>query len=57
MPRKVTCNVIEAVEDGFLTYEDVAKAALSYLSEDEVKDMARMNDWYLPTLDDDLEYD
>lgn len=45
--RKVTGNVISAVEDGFLSWETVAKAALAYMSEDDVADMAQSNDWAL----------
>lgn len=45
--REVTDNVISAVEDGFLSWESVAKAALRYMSEDDVADMAQANDWAL----------
>ena len=45
--RKITGNVISAVEDGFLSWETVAKAALKYMSEDDVADMAQSNDWAL----------
>ena len=45
--REVTDNVISAVEDGFLSWETVAKAALRYMSEDDVADMAQANDWAL----------
>ncbi|MDD4643720.1 MAG: hypothetical protein PHW90_01680 [Bacilli bacterium] len=43
--RKVTNDVISAVEDGFLSWEEVAKACLNYMSEDDVEDMARLEDW------------
>ena len=43
--RKVTNDVISAVEDGFLDWETVARAALNYLSEDDVEDMAEINGW------------
>ena len=43
--RKITDDVISAVEDGFLSWETVAKAALVYMSEDDVADMAQINDW------------
>ena len=45
--RKITNDVISAVEDGFLSWETVAKAALKYMSEDDVADMAQINDWAL----------
>lgn len=45
--RKITGDVLSAVEDGFLSWEAVAKAALGYMSEDDVADMAQINDWAL----------
>ena len=44
MPRKVTNKLIELVEDGALSWEAVARAALCYMSEDDVADMARSNE-------------
>jgi len=54
--RRVTNDIINAVEDGFLDWEEVARAALKYMSEDEVEDMARLNDWLIAD-DEDLEED
>lgn len=39
--RKTTIAVIENVENGLLTWEAVARACLSYMSEYDVDDMAR----------------
>ena len=41
--RKVTCELIEAVENGLLSWESIARASLSYMSEDDVRDMAEYN--------------
>lgn len=51
--RKVTNDVISAVEDGFLDWEAVARAALDYLSENEVIDMVEMNAWSIVTEDEE----
>lgn len=55
--RKVTNDVISAVEDGLLDWEEVARACLNYLSEDDVEDMVRLNGWAITDdeLFDDLE--
>jgi hypothetical protein len=43
--RKITDRVWQLAEDGLLTWETIAKEALSYMSEDDVADMARCADW------------
>lgn len=45
MTRQATTQLIEMVEDGLLTWEDIAMAALNYMSESDVKDMAECNDF------------
>ena len=55
--RRVTNDVISAVEDGFLDWETVARAALDYLSEDEVIDMVEINDWAIADDEEDEEDD
>lgn len=50
--RETTCKLIELAEEGCLTWEAIGRAALCYLSEDDVTEMARMNE-LLP--DDDEE--
>lgn len=42
--RRRTNELIEAVESGILSWEAIARAALCYLSEDDVADMAHLND-------------
>lgn len=51
--RRFTDDVISAVEDGFLSWEEVARACLGYMSEDEVEAMVRSEDWAIA--DDDVE--
>ena len=41
--RKVTNQLIGLVDDGVLSWETVAMACLSYMSEDHVADMADYN--------------
>jgi hypothetical protein len=50
--RAVTSDVIAAAEEGVLSWESIARAALCYLSEDEVKDMAQVNG-LLPDVEDE----
>ena len=43
--RKYTNKIHEAMDEGIMDPRDVADAALKYLSESDVEDMARINDW------------
>jgi hypothetical protein len=43
--RKATLEIIELAEQGLITWESVALAALRYMSEDDVADMAHDNEW------------
>ena len=43
--RKTTIEIIELAEQGVLSWESVALAALRYMSEDDVADMAHDNEW------------
>lgn len=52
MTREVTNLLLEAVNVGCISWHDLAVACLMYMSEDEVADMARINEF--PT---DLEED
>ena len=40
LTRKATCELISKATDGALSWEQIARAALDYMSEDEVSDMA-----------------
>ncbi|NBT80056.1 MAG: hypothetical protein EBT04_16750 [Betaproteobacteria bacterium] len=44
MPRKNTNYLLELIDSGLLSAEDVVTMALQYMSEDEVTDMMRDND-------------
>lgn len=43
--RQATIKVIELCEEGVLSWEAVALAALRYMSEDDVADMAHQYEW------------
>ena len=44
MPRKNTNYLLDLINSGLISAEDVATMALQYMSEDEVTDMMRDND-------------
>lgn len=44
MTRQTTNKLIELVEDGLLDKDYLIRACLSYMSEDDVADMARHNE-------------
>lgn len=46
MSRKVTNQILEAVEYGLLDKDTVIMACLKYMSEDEVADMAHANEFF-----------
>lgn len=43
--RQATIKVIELCKEGVLSWEAVALAALRYMSEHDVADMAHDNEW------------
>jgi hypothetical protein len=44
MPRKQTIYLLELMDQGLVSRMSVAEMCLSYMSEDDVKDMMRAND-------------
>lgn len=44
--RKVTNKILMAIEDGMLDRDKVIMACLKYMSEAEVADMARANEFF-----------
>lgn len=46
MPDPLTRRVLEMVDDGSLKAREALLAALNYMSEADVKDMARCNDFF-----------
>ena len=53
MAREATCELIEMVELGVLSWETIARECLQYMSEDEVRDIAESNDWINSEEEDD----
>ena len=43
--REATEKLIDLAEEGVLSWEAIARAALNYMSEDEVADMAQCNEF------------
>ena len=46
MVREFTMKIVDALEQGMLTADNVAEMCLAYMSEDDVKDMCRANDLF-----------
>lgn len=46
--RESTIWLLDSAEDGCISWEDVARAALAYMSEDDVRDMCAANDFPFP---------
>ena len=61
MTREATNKILELIEEGVLDRDTVIMAALKYMSEDEVADMARANEFFDEDSyyedDDDMEWD
>ena len=53
--REATNRIYELCDMGTLSWEQVGQAALQYMSEDDVADMARSNEWFSDDEDEDLE--
>ena len=57
MAREATNKLVEMAEEGILDWETIARAALCYMSEDEVADMANCNDFIEEEEDYDMDCD
>ena len=61
MTREYTTKLLDAIDQGLLSPQAVVEMAVSYMSEDEVHDMMRVNDllYYLDAEeeDEDSEWD
>ena len=44
--RQATREVLDLAEQGVLLWEQIARDCMNYMSEDEVADMARINDYF-----------
>jgi hypothetical protein len=51
--REATNRVLELVEEGLLDRDTVIMACLKYMSEDEVRDMAESNEFFLDEDEDE----
>lgn len=56
MTREITNKILEAVEEGLLDRDTVIMACLKYMSEDDVADMARSNEFFEDD-EDEAEYE
>jgi hypothetical protein len=45
-PRENTNRLIEMAEDGVISWEEIARTALNWLSEYDVAEMARVNEFF-----------
>ena len=45
--RETTIKLLELADEGVISWETIARSCLCYLSEDEVEDMARVNELLL----------
>lgn len=58
--REITNKIYDAVEEGTLTWQQVAEGALAWMSEQQVADMARSEEFFLYEDledDEDVEFD
>ena len=53
--REFTNKLLEAVDDGIIDPRDALTAALSYMSESEVKDMCAVNEFFAYEEDEEEE--
>jgi len=51
--RKITNKLLEMVEEGVLAPQTLAEACLLYMSEDDVADMAHVNEFIFEEDDDE----
>ena len=45
MAREVSNKLIDMAENGLISWEDIARSCIWYMSEDDVRDMAEYNEW------------
>ena len=51
--RQATNKLLEMVEEGMLDRDSVILACVKYMSEDQVRDMCHMNEFFAGTEDED----
>jgi hypothetical protein len=57
MPREITNQILDFIEQGILDKDEVIKACLNYMSEDDVRDMAESNEFLPADYDAEDDYD
>jgi len=55
--RQATDKILEMVEEGILDKDTVIMSCLKYMSEDDVADMAQMNEFFMTTNDEEDDND
>ena len=55
--RQATDRILEMVEEGLLDRDTVIMACLKYMSEDDVADMAQMNEFFINEEEDEDDED
>ena len=50
--REATCKILEMMDQGILDPKKIVEMCLAYMSEDDVKDMARVNELFMDDEDD-----
>ena len=55
--RQATDKILEMVEEGILDKDTVIMSCLKYMAEDEVADMAQMNEFFINEEEDDNDED
>jgi hypothetical protein len=57
-PRQNTCDLLQLIDEGYLTHEIVLQSALNWMSDDEVGEMALCEGFFMEEEDyeDDEEY-
>lgn len=55
--RKMTCTLIEMAENGLIDWESLARDALGWMSEADVAEFARRNDYITDDEDDEEDVD
>jgi uncharacterized damage-inducible protein DinB len=56
-PREITNKIYEAVDEGLLSWEQIAEAAMRFMSEDDVAKMAHNEEFFLHEQQEDEDED
>lgn len=54
--REYTCKLLDAVDEGIISPRDALASALSYMSESEVNDMCRVNEFFFLEEEEELDF-